>query len=391
MRITIVNGFFLPVPPVSGGSTETSWYLLAQEFAARGHAVTMISRRWRGVPDSELENSVTHRRLPGFDHSNRLWKNLIHDWIWSWRVFYALPPADLVIVNATTLPIWLGTLRPSAGCVVLPITRIPRGQFRHYRKISRILAPSRFVGDRIAAENAALASTVRVVGIPLNWALLNSAGSSQAPFMPTGGDATVTIGFVGRLHEEKGLLLLADALKIFSAEPDLPPWRLLLCGPCDAARGGSGVAFRSKLLSRLSASIRSDRFNLLNPEFNDRVLAGVYRRISVFCYPSLAGHSETFGLAVAEAMACGCVPVVSGLPVFAELVRPDVTGLAFDHAAPDAPARLASALSRLVRDPALRLRLSSAAQSEVRRFDYPHYADDLLADLQQLVDRPATA
>jgi len=25
MRISIVNGFFLPVPPVSGGSTEKSW------------------------------------------------------------------------------------------------------------------------------------------------------------------------------------------------------------------------------------------------------------------------------------------------------------------------------------------------------------------------------
>ena len=51
MRITIVNGFFLPVPPISGGSTEKSWYNLAREFVARGHSVTMVSRRWSGFPE----------------------------------------------------------------------------------------------------------------------------------------------------------------------------------------------------------------------------------------------------------------------------------------------------------------------------------------------------
>jgi glycosyltransferase involved in cell wall biosynthesis len=387
MRITIVNGFFLPVPPVSGGSTEKSWYLLAQEFAARGHAVTMISRRWRGVPDSELENSVTHRRLPGFDHSNRLWKNLVRDWVWSWRVFHALPPADFVIVNTLSLPLWLGFLKRTAGRVVLLAGRMPKGQYRYYRKIDRILAPSQLVRDRIVAENAALAPAVLVSGYPINWELFAAPGASQAPFVPA-GDAGLTIGYVGRIHEEKGLLLLADAVKRLSTESNLPPWRLLLCGPSDVARGGSGSAFRSKLLNRLSASIRSDRFNLLNPEFNDRVLAGIYRRMDVFCYPSLAVRGETFGVAVAEAMAAGSVPVVSGLPVFTELVRSEANGLVFDHAASDADSRLAGALSRLLREPELRRRLSETARADVCRYDFPNYAGALLSDFANLAGKP---
>ena len=48
MKLTIVMGFFLPVPPVQGGATEKSWDRLATLLAERGHEVTVISRRWPG-------------------------------------------------------------------------------------------------------------------------------------------------------------------------------------------------------------------------------------------------------------------------------------------------------------------------------------------------------
>lgn len=388
MRITIVNGFFLPVPPISGGSTEKSWYNLAREFTAHGHAVTMISRRWRNFPPHEVESDVTHLRLPGYDHSHRLWRNLLHDFLWSCRVHRALPRADIVVVNAVLLPVWLGRLKPSAGRVVLLTGRIPKGQYRHYRRIARVIAPSSFVRGRIIAENPSLAPVVRVCGYPLNWSLLNTAGSSRAPFLANTADPGLTIGYVGRIHEEKGLLLLADALKLLRPQSDLPPWRLLLCGPFNVARGGSGAAFRAKLVNRLSAAMRSDRYNLLDPEFNERVLAGIYRRMEIFCYPSLAAQGETFGVAVAEAMACGAVPVVSRLPVFNDLVRPEANGLVFDHTAADAPAQLAAALARLLRDAALREKLSATAQADSRRYDFPTYAEMLLADFAGLA-RPS--
>ena len=38
MKITIVLGAFLPVPPVIGGAIEKSWFALAQEFVSRNHA-----------------------------------------------------------------------------------------------------------------------------------------------------------------------------------------------------------------------------------------------------------------------------------------------------------------------------------------------------------------
>lgn len=378
MRITIVNGFFLPVPPVSGGSTEKSWFQLARTFADRGHDVTVISRRWPGWADDETVDGIRHRRLAGYAHRRRLWQNLLLDFLWSWRVFFALPAADICVVNAVTLPTWLGWLKPRAGRVVIMTGRMPKGQYRRYRHIARVLAASSYVRDRVVAENPGLAAVARVRGYPINWTLFQAGAARPA--------GPVTLGFVGRIHEEKGLALLAAALTRLAAQADLPAWRLVLCGPVDIARGGSGPEFQA----RLAAGLPAGRAEFLEPRFDDAALAEVYRSLDVFCYPSLAEQGETFGVAVAEAMAAGAVPVVSQLSCFTDFVRDGENGLVFDHRAADAVDGLAAALARLIRDAALRRTLAAAAVATAQRYDFAAYGADLLADFAQLT-APAIA
>lgn len=384
MRISIVSGFFLPVPPVSGGSTEKSWYNLAREFATRGHSVTMISRRWSGFPNQETAEGIHHVRLRGADHQRQLWRNLLLDFLWSWRVFFALPAADIVVVNAVALPVWLGWVKPSAGRVVIMTGRMPKGQYRRYRRVARVLAASSFVRDRLLEENPGLAPVTRVYGYPIDWRLINQGAEMSPPGLPPAVAGEITLGFVGRIHEEKGLMLLADALKIVNQTAGLPGWRLLLCGPSDIARGGSGSVFRGQLLHKLSQSIRPDRFTLLDPQFSERTLAGIYRRITIFCYPSLAEKGETFGVAVAEAMAAGAVPVVSRLACFTDFVRDGRNGVVFDHTAADPAAQLAAALVRLLGEAGWRQQLATVAQQDVRDYDFGTYAETLLADFSQL-------
>jgi len=376
LRITIVCGFFLPVPPVQGGSTEKSWYQLARRFAARGHAVTIVSRRWPGWANDETVDGIRHLRLRGFDHSPKLWRNLLLDFLWSWRVFFALPAADIAVVNAVALPTWLGLLQPAAGKVVLLCGRMPKGQYRYYRRVARVLVPSRPVLDRLLAENPALAPVCRISGYPLDTQVL------RRPAPPAPG--VLTIGYVGRLHQEKGLGLLAAALKLVAATPGLPPWRVLLCGPEDIARGGSGPEFRAELERTLRSGLTPEAVTILAPQFGDAALAQVYQSIDIFCYPSQAEEGETFGVAVTESMAAGAVPVVSALACFSDVIRDGTNGLVFDHRAPDAPARLAAALVRLLRDPARRAAIAAAALETVHRYDYSVYADWLLADFEQL-------
>ncbi len=390
MRITIVNGFFLPVPPLGGGSTEKSWFHLAREFASRDHDVVSFSRRWNHLPNEEKTEGVLHRRLPGFDHKRQLWRNLLCDFIWSWRVCRQLPAADIIICNAVTLPMWLGRWRPKAGKVVVMTGRMPKGQYRRYSQLARILAPSSFVQERLLKENPLFAPNIRVTGYPIHWSLLSSTQPVPAFLPPRGSADEVTLGFTGRIHAEKGLLLLAESLQLLSQAPDLPPWRLLLCGPSDIQRGGSGATFRARLMNRLSEAVGNTRVHLLDPQFNEQTLAAVYQRMDIFCYPSLAEDGETFGVAVAEAMAGGAVPVVSNLTCFRDFVRAGENGKVFDHTAPDAAVQLARVLESLVRDAAERKRLASAARVSVQRYDFPVFAESLLADFATLagIDAP---
>jgi glycosyltransferase involved in cell wall biosynthesis len=151
------------------------------------------------------------------------------------------------------------------------------------------------------------------------------------------------------------------------------------------------VGFLNDLTNRLSQIVTPHRFNVLNPEFSETTLASVYRHINIFCYPSIAEKGETFGVAVAEAMAAGSVPVVSDLACFKDFIRSGENGLSFDHTAPDAAARFAAALVSLLRDPNLRSRLAAKAERDVRIYDYAVYAATLLADFTELIAPPESA
>jgi len=48
MKITIVTGAFLPVPPIMGGAIEKAWFALAQEFTRRDHVVDLV---YLHIPD----------------------------------------------------------------------------------------------------------------------------------------------------------------------------------------------------------------------------------------------------------------------------------------------------------------------------------------------------
>jgi glycosyltransferase involved in cell wall biosynthesis len=379
MRINIVMGFFLPVPPLAGGASEKSWYGLAREFAVRGHEVTIICREWPGQPSRESIADVNFVRIQGHHHTSSLTRNLWLDFQWSLRVWRALKPADITIANCIALPLWLGSFPRGSGRVVVMPGRMPKGQFRLYRRLHRVIAVSSVVRTAVLKENPRLAPLIRLFGYPINWRLL----ASQRPTRTE--DAPLTIGYIGRLNREKGLELLADATVKLAKNVNLPPWRLLLCGPADVAHGGSGPEFAAALRQRLAVALSAEQFCIQAPEFSEQRLAAIYGQIDIFCYPSLAVHGETFGVAVAEAMGAGAVPVVSSLENFADFVRPEESGVVFDQTAPDAADRLANALAGLMTDATRRRRLAAAAQAAVQAYDYPTFAARLLADLSTLL------
>ena len=327
---------------------------------------------------SETVDGVRQIRLPGFDHTRFLPVNLVLDFIWGLRVARALPPGDAVICNTVTLPVWLRRFRPSAGKVAVMLGRTPKGQVRFYRNVARFYAPSRFVARRITPGWAS--ARTLITGYPIDWSL-HARSARQLP-------PPVTVGFVGRLHPEKGLGLLVRAACMLAARRDLPEWRLRIVGPAAVREGGGGEDWVGGLRSEAAGAL-GGRVEWLGNEFYPERLAGVYGGIDVFCYPSLADRGETFGVAVAEAMAARCAAVVSSLECFGDLVTDGDTGLVFDPSAADADRLLADCIGRLIADPGLRGRLAERGQQHVRRFDFPQVSQLILGDLALLTGTAA--
>lgn len=359
-----------------GGSTEKIWNRLSMEFAARGHSVFFVSRAWPGFAERETAGGVLHRRIPGADHSRRLALNLWRDLRWGWKVARALPDGDAVICNTVTLPVWLRYFRPRAGKVVAVVARMPKGRGHAYGAADRLWALSPAVEGKLRAENRRLVGRIAPFPFPIDWALHARAAVS-------GPRSPLTIGFAGRIHPEKGVELLLSAASRLAAREDLPPWQLRIVGPADVRAGGGGEEWKNALLARFGG-VLGTRLDWRGPEYDAEKLASLYGEMDIFCYPSLAEKGETFGVAVAEAMAARCAPVVSALECFSGLVRDGDTGLVFGHSGPGADLRLADALARLLSDEKTRREIAVRAQADVRRFDYAKVAEVALADLEGL-------
>lgn len=148
----------------------------------------------------------------------------------------------------------------------------------------------------------------------------------------------------GRLHPVKGLDLLLEALALLPPEAQLA---IAGAGPENAA-----------LQARAARPDLAGRVHFLGQLGDIRPLmyAG-----DIYVQPS---RREPFGLAAAEASACGLPVVASAVGGLHQIVRDEITGLLVP---PEQPAALAAALARLLDDPALARRLGAAGRAYVRR------------------------
>jgi len=99
------------------------------------------------------------------------------------------------------------------------------------------------------------------------------------------------------------------------------------------------------------------------------------------------GWVEGFGVSVAEAMAAGLAPVVSGTGGILDQVQHDINGLIFPPEDYDAQA---IAMLALARDESLRFRLAGAARDSARRYDAPGQTMQLEAFIRECVGERRT-
>lgn len=173
--------------------------------------------------------------------------------------------------------------------------------------------------------------------------------------------------FLGRLHQMKGLDVLAEAFERLAAtRHDVD---LVIAGPDD----GAG----SELADRVARSGVQQRVHVIGPIYGRAKLAAMVDA-SVFCLPS---RREGFSIAVLEAMACGCPVVLSEQCHF-----PEVAAAGAGHVVPLAAPAVARALESVLSDAAAREMGNRGAMLVRERFTWQHAAQtslDRYADLRR--------
>jgi glycosyltransferase involved in cell wall biosynthesis len=325
MRITIVLGPFLPVPPALGGAVEKVHLLLAGAYKAAGHEVTIISRRYKELPHEEVVDGIKHIRIASFDRTSSLAINLAMDFCYALRVVRRLPLSDITVTNSFSLPVVLP--RRTAGKIYVQVGRFPKNQMFLYFRADRLQAVSYAVADAIARQAPRLANKVAVIGYAIPHAYFRSHTT------PKPGK---TVVFVGRIAREKGVELVLKAFLLLAqhcASEVITSWKLRIVGPHEIIQGGDGAEYLREL--KALAQPLGSQCEFVGPVFNQDSLIREYQSSSIFVYPSLAEFGEALPVAPLEAMAGGCAAIVSNLRCFDDYIEHEVTGLKFNHRTPN--------------------------------------------------------
>lgn len=304
----------VPFRPSVGG-IETVSALLAAEFQAGGHAVTLVTQTPSLTTDSEAFRIV---RRPG-----------------AWALWRLVQEADLVFHNNISLRLAWPLLALQRPWVVAHHTWIPRqgvGRLKRWllRRAANI-SVSQAMADDLAVPSTLVPNPYR-----------------SAQFKPEPGVARDRdVVFVGRLVSDKGVEVLLRALQHLQQGGRRVATTVVGDGPEQAAL--RALATELGLRDVVFAGRRSGE-----------ALVQVLHQHRLLVVPST--WEEPFGVVVLEGLACGCVPVVAGSGGLRDAAGP--CGVVFPKG--DALA-LADALARLLDDPQRLQSLLGAAEEHLRR------------------------
>ena len=209
-----------------------------------------------------------------------------------------------------------------------------------------VIAPSACIAETLRTRGVRARVAVVPTGVPLDRFRPGAAGAARRALGLT-PEALVCL-YVGRLDREKSVERVIEAFGLIAGA--LPQARLLLVG-----QGSHAEA----LGRRAAASPARDRIRLMGGVARE-ALPAYYRAADLFLF---ASETETQGLVLAEAHACGLAAVAVRASGVEEVVVDGATGLLTKPDARD----LADAAIGLLLDPARRAAMGAAGRLVAER------------------------
>jgi len=257
-----------------------------------------------------------------------------------------------------------------AHYVPLPRQMVARRAIRWSAKFAdtadRVIAPSDFVAQRLRTQGVQRPIEVVPTGVDLDRFRPGDRASARRSLGLDTQDRVLL--YVGRLDREKNLEFLLDAVARVKASRI----RLLLVGRGTQTAALRRVAITMGLGSRVEFRGGSTPAGL--PAYYHAADALVF-----------ASTSETQGLAVLEAMACGLPVVAVRASGIEEIVTDGVSGLLM----PEDAAALAGAVDQLLADDHLGAKLGIGGREAASSFGSTTLAQQLVAAYRRARGEPA--
>ncbi|HEY5892632.1 MAG TPA: glycosyltransferase [Chthoniobacterales bacterium] len=280
MRIVITARQYLPAL----GGTIQYVSMLASEFSRLGHQVKLATRtREADARDADLPFTVF--RCPS-------WETMITvaDW------------ADAVLqVEPSLQDVWPFLLKGKPWFPTLHIGYTLKGLTKKDAVLRFLQRASLQFGHPIGVSRYVLDSW----GGP-GSSILNPYDPTVFRSQPETGGRDVDVLFVGRINEDKGVLVLIEVLRRLADEGLVQNARYIGAGPALA-----------ELDARVKQSGLSEVVTLAG-KAEPRQVAKWMQRARVLAFPTLPVWLEASPLTLLEALACGCEVVASDIGGVAE-------------------------------------------------------------------------
>jgi glycosyltransferase involved in cell wall biosynthesis len=239
------------------------------------------------------------------------------------------------------------------------------GWVRHYCWLcDHVITPSRAVAQIVGHLQPRTPRSVIPTGIDV--ARFQNGDGQKVRTKYGIEEIEIVLLYVGRLVKEKNLTFLFRALAPLMKEKDTLV-RLLCVG------GGPFTETLQALAIQFGIADRVVFTGFVAPEETRHF----YAAADVFTF---ASRTETQGLSIAEAIAAGLPPVVVGAMGAADAVEDGVDGFVV----PPREIAFREAVTRLIRDPELRKRMSSSGRAKAHLLSNRHSVDALLELYQSL-------